>query len=74
MNFVLISCSSHVFLSCKTLFCLKIFELEDEPVVEEDLTTFPKEGITKRGWLYKAPDYGMPNLSVKVSLPLRLQI
>jgi len=40
--------------------------LDDVPSIEEDMITLPREGISKQGWLYKAPDYGVANLSVKV--------
>ena len=43
-----------------------MFEVDEELSVEEDVSTASKGGISKRGWLYKAPDFGVSSLSVKV--------
>jgi len=30
-----------------------VIELDDEPSIEDDVTTLPKEGTSKQGWLFR---------------------
>ena len=43
-----------------------MFELNTEQLNEDELMANQKKGITKQGWLHKAPDYEVTNFSAKV--------
>jgi len=45
---------------------MQVFEVDEETGLEEDVNTIQKEGVTKRGWLYKAPAYGVSSISIRV--------
>ncbi|XP_078488155.1 dedicator of cytokinesis protein 9-like isoform X4 [Ciona intestinalis] len=43
----------------------QVFELDEEPDIDDDIASSQKEGVTKLGWLYKAPAYGVSGLSIR---------
>uniref|UniRef100_H2Y9C7 PH domain-containing protein n=1 Tax=Ciona savignyi TaxID=51511 RepID=H2Y9C7_CIOSA len=43
----------------------QVFEVDEEPDYEDDVSGTQKEGVTKLGWLYKAPAYGVSGLSIR---------
>ena len=43
-----------------------MYELDEETGVEDDISPVQKEGVTRRGWLYKAPAYGVASISIRV--------
>ncbi|XP_076805731.1 dedicator of cytokinesis protein 9-like isoform X3 [Clavelina lepadiformis] len=43
----------------------QVYELDEETGVEDDISPVQKEGVTRRGWLYKAPAYGVASISIR---------
>lgn len=50
------------------MYLLQVYEVDEEAEFDEDnLSSLQKEGVSKQGWLYKAPSYSGTSISIRVS-------